>query len=97
MRQPLVQRHILVLVALEHLKKYEILGPRILDVMRKRLLDVANVPFLEIHSTRITLSRENRHPPFASYVVLPFIGVLMPVQFPHSPGANDDMRRRDRI
>jgi hypothetical protein len=47
----LVQRHILVLSAFEHLKKYEILGSRILDVMRKRLLYVANLAFLEIHGT----------------------------------------------
>jgi hypothetical protein len=79
LRQPLVQRYILILVALEQFQKYESLGPRILDLIRKRLLDVANIPFLEIHGAGITLSGENRHPSFASYVILPFIGVLMPV------------------
>ena len=97
MRQPLVQRHILVLVALEHLKKYEILGPRILDVMRKRLLDVANVALLEIHGTGVAVSCEDCHSSFASHVILPFIGILVPVQFAQSSGMNDDMRRRDRI
>ncbi len=90
MRQPLVQRHILVLRAFEHLKKYEILGSRILDVMRKRLLYVANVAFLEIHGTGVAVSCENCHSSFASHVILPFIGILVPVQFAQSSGMDDD-------
>src|SRR6266436_4181729 len=78
MRQPLVQRHILVLVALEHLKKYEILGPGILDVMRKRLLYVANVAFLEIHGTGVAVSCEDCHSSFARDLNLAFTGWTLP-------------------
>jgi hypothetical protein len=87
MRQPLVQRHILVLRAFEHLKKYEILGSRILDVMRKRLLYVANVASLEIHGTGVAASCENCHSS----------AFWCQCQFAQSSGMDDDMRRRDRI
>src|SRR6266436_2052658 len=58
--------------------------------MRKRLLYVANVASLEIHGTGVAVSRENRHPSLASHVVLPFIGVFVPVQFAQSPGMVDN-------
>jgi hypothetical protein len=52
--------------------------------MRKRLLYVANVASLEIHGTGVAVSCENCHPPFASHAILPFISILVPVQFAQS-------------
>jgi hypothetical protein len=52
---------------------------------------------LGIHGTGVAVSCEDCHSSFASHVILPFIGILVPVQFAQSSGMDDDMRRRDRI
>src|SRR5579875_1192690 len=49
MREPLRRRNILVCANREHLEKDQVIVPGVLDVVRTRDLDVADVALLEVH------------------------------------------------
>src|SRR5215469_1250612 len=81
MPEPFRQREVLIKAALEHLQKLKLCIPRVLDIMRQRLLDIANVPSLKVHRARTPSSSEYRHPSVTADVVLPLVGIRMPMQF----------------
>jgi len=64
--------------------------------MRQCLLHVAHVASLEIRSSGTRSCCEHRHSSLAADVVLPLVGVRMPVEFTHTSRAHLNNRRRDR-
>src|SRR6266446_10785911 len=82
--QPLVQRHIGVITTLEHLEETQGRRAGVLHVMTHREGDVTDVASLIVERSCLTRGSKHAHARLAADVVLPFIGVWMPVQFSHS-------------
>src|SRR5580692_4658746 len=82
--EPLTQRNILVLGRREHLQEQQIGIADVLDIVRQRLIDVAHVTGVEVHGAGVSASRKYGHTGCALHVVLPLIGVGVPVHLPHS-------------
>ena len=80
--QPLRKRQVLVKAALEHFQEDEICIPRVFDVMQKRLFDVADISRLKVHRASLVTRRHHCHSCLAGDVILPLVGIGMPVQFP---------------
>jgi hypothetical protein len=57
---------------------------------------VADISGLEIERARLTGCAEHAHAGLTLDIILPFIGVGMPMQFSHPAGINFDQRRGDR-
>jgi hypothetical protein len=70
----------LINVALEELEKDEVFVARILDVMAERCGDEADVAGLKICRARLRVIEEDGHARLAGNVVLPLVGLWMPVQ-----------------
>src|ERR1700728_411297 len=51
--------------------------------MRQRLLNIANVSGLKVHGASAASGSENGHSSSTAHVVLPFVGIGMPMQFPY--------------
>src|ERR1700691_4642330 len=96
MREPFRERQVLVDIALEHLQKFQVGVARILHIMRQRLQHVAHISRLKIHGTGAASGGEHGHSSLSCNVVLPFVGVGMPVQFANPPRMHRHNRRRDR-
>src|SRR5580658_7346939 len=94
-RQPLGEREVLVVAALEHLQEFQICAAGVFDVVRQRLLDVADVARFEIHRSGASSRRKYSHAPFAADVELPLIRIRMPVQFAHTARFYRDNRGGD--
>src|ERR1700722_19803353 len=94
-RQPLVERYVSIVRALEDLQKAQGRRARIFHIVPHRERDEADVPAAEIEGTRLAVGREHPHAPLAAYVVLPFVGVRMPVQLAQAAGLDLDKRGRD--
>src|SRR5260221_6500796 len=77
--QPLCERQVLVVAALEHLQKYQICVTGILNVMQKRFLHVSNVSRLKIQGASAIPRCHNRHSSLSTNVVLPLVGIRMPM------------------
>lgn len=60
---PLGQRQILEAVRLEHFKKDQIGGPRVLDVMAQGSQHDANVPLYKVRRARLSAVEKDRHSP----------------------------------
>src|SRR5260370_13789048 len=93
--QPLRKRHILIEAALEHLQEDQVCIPCILDVMQQGFFHVPDVSRLKVHSASLVTRRHNSHSSFSRDVILPFVGVRVPVQFPHSSRVNRDHCHRN--
>ena len=96
MREPFRERQILIGIALEHLQKFQVGVARILHIMRQRLQHVAHISRLKIHGTSAASGGEHGHSSLSCNVVLPFVGVGMPVQFANPSRMHRHNRRRDR-
>ena len=88
-------RDSLIDVALEHLQKFEVGIARVLDVVRQRLLDIANIARFEIHRTSAASRGEDGHSSLPAHEVLPLVGIWMPVQFADPARMHSHDRRRD--
>ena len=86
MGHPFSERDVFIMVALEHFQKDQIGVADIFDIVRLRLRNVTHIAFLKIHGAGAAARGEHRHAAFAADVVLPFIGVWMPVQFTQAFG-----------
>ena len=58
--------------------------------MAHRHRHISGVAGEEVEGARLRLGGKHRHPPFARNVVLPFVGVRMPVDLPHVAGIDLD-------
>ena len=96
MSEPLRERQVLIEAALEHLQKSQVGVTGILNVVGKRLLDIANVSGLKVHCASAASSSEYGHSSRTADVVLPFIGIGMPVQFAYPSRMHGDYGRRNR-
>src|SRR5207302_4182920 len=95
MSQPLGERKVLKTIDLaEHLQEYQIGVAGVLDVVQQGLLHVSDVSLLKIHCPLSVPRRDHCHSSLATDVVLPFVRVWMPVQFPQSSGMNGDQCHR---
>ncbi len=97
MRQPVRQRHILVAIGFEQLQKHQVPVPGVLDVVRKILLHVPHIALPKVHRARPRSGRKHRHPPLALHVVLPLIGIRMPVHLPQSARMQNHVRSSDLL
>ncbi len=89
------EREVLKTVTSEHLQKLQIGAASILNVVRKSLLHVAYVAGFEIQGTSPTAGGKNGHSPFTRHVVLPFIGIGMPMQLAQTTRMNGHDRCRN--
>ena len=96
-RQPLVQRQVRIIAALEHLQEAQRRVAGVLDIMAHRVRDIADVAGLVIEGARLPRGCEHAHAALAFDVVLPFVGVGMPVQFAHSAGRDFDQCSGNRL
>src|SRR5580658_1620363 len=90
MCEPFRQRKILIEAALEHLQKLEVGVARILHVVGQCLEHIANVSSLKVHGAGAASGSEHGHPSGTADVVLPFVGIGMPVQFAYPSRMNRD-------
>src|SRR5882724_1389708 len=81
MRQPLRKRQVLVETALEHFKKYQVRVTGVLDVMQQRFLHVPDVSRLKVHRAGAVACRHHSHSSPSTDVVLPLVGIGVPMQF----------------
>src|SRR5580765_6364726 len=93
--QPLRKRQVLVEAALEHLEKDQVCVPSIFDVMQKRLFNVPDVSLLKIHRASAVACGHHRHSPLTRDVILPLVGVGVPVQLPQTSRVYRDHCHRD--
>src|SRR4029077_9201448 len=69
---------------------FEVGGAGVLNVVGQGFLDVANIAGLEVHGAGSAPGGEDGHAAFTAHVVLPFVGVLVPVEFADASGMNGD-------
>jgi len=87
---PLGQGEVLVDVALEHFEEFEVGGAGVLDVVGQSFLYVADVAGLEVHGAGAAFGGENGHAALSCHEVLPFVGVLVPMEFTDAAGMDGD-------
>src|SRR5206468_5372359 len=73
----------------------EIPVPGVLDVMRQRLLNVTYIARIEVHCAGTGAGADYCHACFAADVVLPLVGILMPMQFAHTARVHGNDRDGD--
>ena len=95
MRQPVGQGDLFVAGSLEHRDEHHVDVADILDVMPEVFLDVTDVSGIEIHRHRIRAGIEHRHLCFALDIILPFVGVRMPVHLANAARTNRHQRGRN--
>ena len=78
-RQPTRQIHLLKPIRLEDLHVHKIRVPNILDIVTKRLLDVADVAGMEVCGHSLRPGVEDGYASFSLHPVVPFVGVGMPM------------------
>jgi hypothetical protein len=81
--------------ASEELEEFAVGVTGVLDIMGQGFLDVTHVAGFEIHRARTLAGADNGHPRFPADVVLPFVGVRMPVKLAHSAGMHRHNRGGD--
>src|SRR5260370_4259618 len=86
--QPLRQRKILIVAALEHLQEDQVRVTCILNVMQQRFLHVPDVSRLKVQRASAVASRHHSHASLPTDVILPLVGIGMPVQFPQPSWLN---------
>src|ERR1700719_2398234 len=86
MCQPVGQRYVFVAGRSEHRKKLHVGVADVLHKMSMVALDVTDITRVEVRRTHIGAGVEHRHAGFALDVILPFVGVRMPVHLPHRAG-----------
>jgi len=94
--EPFRECEILIKAALEHLQELKLSTADVLDIMRQGFLDIANISSLKVHGAGTASCSEHRHSSATADVVLPFVGVRMPMQFADSTGDDGNDRGCDR-
>src|SRR6202453_2239987 len=94
-REPLIERYVSIVRALEDLQKSQGRRAGVLDIMTHREGDIADVSAAEIERPRLTAGGEHAHAPLTADVILPFVGVGMPVQLAQATGVDLDKGRGD--
>src|ERR1700682_5110987 len=88
--QPLRKGKVLIEAALEHLQEDQVCVACIFDVMQQGFFHVPDVSRLKVHGASAVTCRDHSHSCLACDVVLPFVGVGVPVQFPQPSRMNRD-------
>ena len=89
-RQPVGEGHLLVAVGAEDGDEDEVVGAGVDDVVAEALLDVADVAGVEVGGDRGRAGVEHGHPAAALEIVLPLVGVGVPVHGAERPGLDRD-------
>src|ERR1700683_3699213 len=92
-RQPLIERNISVIAALEYLKKAQRSRSSILDIVPHGKGDKADIAGLKIEGARLARRSEYAHSCLPIDIILPFIGVRMPMQLSQPSGLELNERR----
>src|SRR6202050_2109313 len=95
--EPVGQRDLFVVVAAERLDEDQVIVAGVLDVVAAVAPDQADIAGLEVGGVGVRAGVEHRHPGGALHVVLPLIGIGVPVQLPHAARLDDDQGGRDRL
>src|SRR5229473_2578642 len=85
-RKPLGDRYLLKHRAIEESEKFRRLAAHLLHKVTEALLDKANLPRPELFGARPAMRSEHCHPRVPADVVLPFVGIRMPMHFAQRPG-----------
>src|SRR6266480_1411722 len=93
---PLIERYIGEVITLEDFEKAHRRVAGILDVMAHGKGNETDIAGAEVEGARLTRSAEHAHACLALDVILPLVGVGVPMQLPHSAGVNFDQGRGDR-
>jgi hypothetical protein len=94
-RQPLIQRQVGIVAALEHLQEPQRCRASILLLVAHGVRNIAHVSGLKIERSRLTGRREDPHAGLTAEVILPLVGVGMPVELPQSTRFNFHKGGRD--
>ncbi len=97
MRQPIRQRDILEAVAPEHLQEYEVGVAGIADEVAERFLHIADIAGLEVLGHDLRTGVEHRHRALPGDVILPFVGIGMPMHLAQGAGMERHQRRGDGL
>src|SRR5882762_8755014 len=95
MRQPVGQRNFGIVIGLEDLEEHEIGVADVLDVVAEALLYIADVARAEIVGECSRTRIEYGHSGLTLDVVLPFVGVGVPVELAHAARLDGDERSRN--
>src|SRR5580700_2811674 len=85
-RQPFRDRKIHKARGFEDLEETQVLVARVLDVVGQSFLHVTYIAGPEVHGACAPSTAKHRHPALPAKVVLPFVGVLMPMKLTHATG-----------
>jgi hypothetical protein len=85
------------MVGAEHLQERERLVSRVLHVVAHGEGDVADVAGLVVERAGLAGGGEHGHPSLARQVVLPFVGVRVPVQLAQASRLDLHQRRGDSL
>ena len=93
---PLVERYIGVVAAFEDFQKVHLRSAGVLDIMPHGEGHITDIAGPEIERARLTGRAEDAHTGLTLDIILPFIGVGVPMQFSHPARINFDQRRGNR-
>src|SRR6266700_4739621 len=93
---PLLERYIGEVVAFEDFEEAHRRGAGILDIMAHGKGNETDIAGTKVEGARLTGSGEHAHARLALDVILPLVGVGVPMQLAHSAGVNLDQGRSDR-
>ncbi len=87
-RHPIVQRDVLILRFVVDIDAPKRRLSDILDVVTQRPRNETDVAFPEIERPRLRCRVKNSHPRFAFEIILPFVGIRVPMEFAQTAGFN---------
>ena len=85
------------MIGLEQLQEHQVGLARVLYIVAETLLHIADITRAEVRGLRLRTRIEHGHAGFALDVVLPFVCVRVPVQFPHAARFDRDQCCGDRL
>jgi hypothetical protein len=90
MRQPVGERELLVARGSEYADELQFGIADIFDIVSEISFDVADVAGSEVHRQRFGTRIEDSHAAFALDIVLPLVGVWVPMHLPYASRWNGD-------
>src|SRR5260370_6732777 len=85
-RQPLRKRDVLVVRRRKDLEKDQIRVTKVFNIMGPGSFDVAHITLTKVHGASVSPCGKHGHAALSFHEVLPFILVLMPVEFAQAAG-----------
>lgn len=95
--EPLIERDVRIVAALEHLQESQGRAPGVLDVVPHREWHLAHVSRREIERSCMSIRGKDAHPGLPFDVVLPLVRVRVPVQLADATRLDFDQGGRNRF